>query len=207
MEVRVYRIRFSDEPYRRPGRRHHPREVAEQAPVHERSKKAGSHCVKLGDGKWCEPLDGATAGPRKVYIDDVQHPYIRFIFRYQPRAMLQAHGIIPRDRPSEPGAYHPHDYPLYMSGHAGPSSHYAHPPVKVEPRPLEERLGSEYYNDMQVEVRSYLALSFPFHCQMGQILLAGYAAFTKSATSATRSRAFCPAHPPARTCAPACSCA
>lgn len=122
-------------------------------------------------------------------------------------AMLQAHGIIPRDRPSEPGAYHPHDYPLYMSGHAGPSSHYAHPPVKVEPRPLEERLGSEYYNDMQVEVRSYLALSFPFHCQMGQILLAGYAAFTKSATSATRSRAFCPAHPPARTCAPACSCA
>ncbi|KAI0732758.1 hypothetical protein C8Q72DRAFT_882111 [Fomitopsis betulina] len=149
IEVRVYRVRFSHEPYRL-DRHPRPRGVADRTAVHERSKKAGSHCVKLGDGKWCEPLGGTDPGPRRVYIDGIQHPYIRFIFRYQPRAMLQAHGIILRDnlKPSDLGAYHPR---AYTNAHAGPSGYHTHSQVKAEPRPLEERLGSEYYDDMQVE--------------------------------------------------------
>ncbi|KZT71916.1 hypothetical protein DAEQUDRAFT_644486, partial [Daedalea quercina L-15889] len=94
IEVRIYRIRYSYEPYR-PRLRPRARDLADRPPVHERSKKAGTHCVRLGEGKWCEPLDHIPAGPRRIYVDDQQHPYIRFIFRYQPRAMLQAHGIIP----------------------------------------------------------------------------------------------------------------
>ena len=56
--------------------------------------------------------------------------------------MLEANGIIPRDGPSGAGqrARHP-DY-------------HAPQQVKAEPRPLTERLGSEYYDDMRVEVWS-----------------------------------------------------
>lgn len=73
--------------------------------------------------------------------------------------MLQAHGIILRDnlKPSDLGAYHPR---AYTNAHAGPSGYHTHSQVKAEPRPLEERLGSEYYDDMQVEVRSW----FPEFC-------------------------------------------
>ncbi|KAH9933774.1 uncharacterized protein B0H18DRAFT_981943 [Fomitopsis serialis] len=159
IEVRVYRIRYSHEVFR-PNNRHRPQEFAERPPVHERSKKAGTHCVRLGEGKWFEPT--AHSGPRRIYIDNRKHPYIRFIFRYQPRAMLQAQGIIPRDYGTD--AYHQEQVPalhpsrkrnssvLYMgsnAGSAGPSNYRAS--VKPEPRLLEDRLGSEYYDDMQVE--------------------------------------------------------
>ena len=51
-------------------------------------------------------------------------------------------------------------HPSYADGRAGDSDYYARPQVKAEPRPLEERLGSEYYDVMQVEVRSYIYFSW-----------------------------------------------
>ena len=68
--------------------------------------------------------------------------------------MLQAQGIIPRDPPL--GADRPLGHPPYADERARDFDYHARPQVKAEPRPLEERLGSEYYDIMQVEVRSYI---------------------------------------------------
>ncbi|KAI0093440.1 hypothetical protein BDY19DRAFT_923694, partial [Irpex rosettiformis] len=82
-------------------------------PVHEKSKKAGSHRVILGDPetkKWRQRV-------RVTYTDPIDSPYYTFTWRYLskgldvfPRcyieytnitveAMLQAQGIVPQDHP------------------------------------------------------------------------------------------------------------
>ncbi|GBE83794.1 predicted protein [Sparassis crispa] len=90
VEVRVCRVVHE---YRRFAKPYRPRYFPERGPIHERSKKAGTHCVSLGDGVRCPPH---TSPPTKVvYLDRQDRPYIRFIFRYRPRALLQAEGIMP----------------------------------------------------------------------------------------------------------------
>ncbi|EPS95264.1 hypothetical protein FOMPIDRAFT_92811 [Fomitopsis schrenkii] len=61
--------------------------------IHESVKKVGMHCVSFG---------ATVPIPRRkvynvVYIDKVSSPYITFTFRYRPRAILQAEGIIEPD--------------------------------------------------------------------------------------------------------------
>ncbi|EED81411.1 predicted protein [Postia placenta Mad-698-R] len=104
IEVAVHRVRFSGYPWRHTPK---PRPMpADRAPVHERSKKAGAHCVSLGDGfKGADPPDAGQPSPRVIYIDPPADPYIRFIFYYKPREVLQADGIMPLNPPPRPTAY------------------------------------------------------------------------------------------------------
>ncbi|KAI1783241.1 hypothetical protein LXA43DRAFT_1047381 [Ganoderma leucocontextum] len=64
--------------------------------VHERSKKAGAHSVGLGSGSLVQPWT-------QMWFHDPINPSegkaVTFVFRYRPRDLLQAQGIIPLDRP------------------------------------------------------------------------------------------------------------
>ncbi|EPQ60635.1 hypothetical protein GLOTRDRAFT_135285, partial [Gloeophyllum trabeum ATCC 11539] len=69
--------------------------------VHERTKKAGSHSVKLGDEVPCTK----TRQRNVVKLDRV--PVVTFIFRYNPIEVLRANGIAPLapvPRPAAPSA-------------------------------------------------------------------------------------------------------
>ncbi|OBZ75809.1 hypothetical protein A0H81_04301 [Grifola frondosa] len=66
-------------------------------PIHERSKKGGTHCVSLGDAKPAAAI--VTCIPSHVDTE----PFATFRFRYRPRELLQATGIIPLPvKPSSP---------------------------------------------------------------------------------------------------------
>ncbi|KZT01225.1 uncharacterized protein LAESUDRAFT_731445 [Laetiporus sulphureus 93-53] len=95
IELRVHRVRYSRKS-KREGYR------AKDAPacglVHERSKKAGAHCVSFGERIKCPPI---RAIPVIRYLDKKNKPYVRFIFRYKSREMLQAEEIIPPDAVSQ----------------------------------------------------------------------------------------------------------
>ncbi|KAH9922888.1 hypothetical protein B0H21DRAFT_163059 [Amylocystis lapponica] len=65
--------------------------VAEVGPVHEKSKKAGAHCVALGDAQRCKPAPRT----RVRNLDPPGSPLVQFVFRYRPRDLLQAQGIMP----------------------------------------------------------------------------------------------------------------
>ncbi|KAI0079498.1 hypothetical protein K474DRAFT_1705599 [Panus rudis PR-1116 ss-1] len=61
-------------------------------PVHERSKKAGAHCIGLGSiSRNVRPLVFCKA----TYIDPPEAPFATIEFRYRPKGLLQAQGIIP----------------------------------------------------------------------------------------------------------------
>ncbi|KAE9390484.1 hypothetical protein BT96DRAFT_1024526 [Gymnopus androsaceus JB14] len=63
-------------------------------PVHERSKKAFSHKIKLGDVKQCE---------LQVFTDVVREEKVATIcFRYRPLDRLQADGIAPANSATDP---------------------------------------------------------------------------------------------------------
>ncbi|KZT06460.1 uncharacterized protein LAESUDRAFT_759296 [Laetiporus sulphureus 93-53] len=69
----------------------------EVGPIHERTKKAGSHCVSLGESE-------ATHRARTMdvrYIDDPRRspPHITFRYNYRPMGMLIAQDIAPRPLP------------------------------------------------------------------------------------------------------------
>ncbi|TFY64506.1 hypothetical protein EVJ58_g2557 [Rhodofomes roseus] len=67
-------------------------------PIHETAKKGGMHCVSLGP-RTVDP--NPTQKALKICcIDNHSAPYITFEFRYRPRAILQAQGII--ERPKQP---------------------------------------------------------------------------------------------------------
>ncbi|KAI0786172.1 hypothetical protein C8Q75DRAFT_283420 [Abortiporus biennis] len=59
-------------------------------PMHELSKKAGSHRVTLGD-----PVEKRQQHAHVTTLETPKAPYAKFIFRYRPKALLQAQGIIP----------------------------------------------------------------------------------------------------------------
>ncbi|CAL1710826.1 unnamed protein product [Somion occarium] len=61
------------------------------SPIHELTKKAGTHRVTLGatDPSYAPKLTQTTL------IDPSDHPFATFLFRYRPLAILQAEGIAP----------------------------------------------------------------------------------------------------------------
>ncbi|KAI0057468.1 hypothetical protein BV25DRAFT_1994945 [Artomyces pyxidatus] len=68
--------------------------TANVGPVSEKAKKMGGHSVSLGED---EKLETSLKAPSKViWIDQDSAPYAKFCFRYQPKDLLQAKGIIPR---------------------------------------------------------------------------------------------------------------
>ncbi|KAM5537623.1 hypothetical protein V8D89_008701 [Ganoderma adspersum] len=64
--------------------------------VHERSKKAGAHSVGLGAGSAVQPFTQMWIHDR---INRAEGKVATFVFRYRPRDLLQAQGIMPLDRP------------------------------------------------------------------------------------------------------------
>ncbi|KAM5537627.1 hypothetical protein V8D89_008705 [Ganoderma adspersum] len=70
-----------------------PARFAGTAPVHERSKKAGAHCVALG--KAVRMAKGPHTRVKSTPLDRKAGPAAKFVFRYRPVAILQAQGIMP----------------------------------------------------------------------------------------------------------------
>ncbi|THH18070.1 hypothetical protein EW146_g2876 [Bondarzewia mesenterica] len=77
-----------------------PTTVAQIGPVSELTKKTGWNCVSFGK---------SVPNPNKFkyrlpkYTDSVWAPWAKFCFRYQPKVLLQAKGIIPRPVSAESG--------------------------------------------------------------------------------------------------------
>ncbi|TBU34227.1 hypothetical protein BD311DRAFT_747369 [Dichomitus squalens] len=65
--------------------------------VHERSKKAGVHCVSLGANRQV-PLSRTQTS--STPLNPREGPVAKFVFRYRPKALLQAQGIIPIPLPA-----------------------------------------------------------------------------------------------------------
>lgn len=66
------------------------RNVQEIGPVHEKSKKAGSHCVTLGDSRRCR-----ARRCTKVKVLDPRGTWAaRFVFRYRSIDLLRAQGHV-----------------------------------------------------------------------------------------------------------------
>ncbi|RPD75700.1 hypothetical protein L226DRAFT_507615 [Lentinus tigrinus ALCF2SS1-7] len=59
--------------------------------VHERSKKAGAHCVALGRAK---PYGKQHLRVKTTLLDKHAPPFATFRFLYRPAALLQAQGIV-----------------------------------------------------------------------------------------------------------------
>jgi len=67
-------------------------------PVHEKSKKGGSHIVALGNAEVArKPQTGRLI--KWKHVDGEDKPCGTFIFRYRPLDVLQANGIAPRASP------------------------------------------------------------------------------------------------------------
>jgi len=76
-----------------------PIEADAHDPVHERSKKGGSHIVAFAASEpYEEALCTWTTTPYSP--EDEQAPYVVFIFRYRPLDLLQANDIAPRPSPN-----------------------------------------------------------------------------------------------------------
>ncbi|OBZ67486.1 hypothetical protein A0H81_12606 [Grifola frondosa] len=65
--------------------------------VHETSKKAGAHCVSLGEGVESINTEGRV---KTDLLFKSEQFYVKFLFRYRPADLLQAQGIIPPERPT-----------------------------------------------------------------------------------------------------------
>ncbi|GBE80121.1 hypothetical protein BKA93DRAFT_747899 [Sparassis latifolia] len=93
IEIQVLRVRQGKSVHANIG------DTAESRPVHERSKKAGTHRVSFGN-----KVRGAKATWVDItYIDSVEEPFATFKFFYRPRTLLQAQGIIPTSPASRKG--------------------------------------------------------------------------------------------------------
>ncbi|KAI0067641.1 hypothetical protein BV25DRAFT_1834700 [Artomyces pyxidatus] len=71
-----------------------------QKRISERSKKAGSHRIGLGEEVESSPSRTQSTSKK---LDSVDEPWVAFNFRYLPEDMLRAKGIIPL-KPSHPTA-------------------------------------------------------------------------------------------------------
>ncbi|KAI0657435.1 hypothetical protein C8Q70DRAFT_919196 [Cubamyces menziesii] len=75
-----------------------PRPFSEIGPINEKSKKAGSHAVSLGDPEQSGGVSIDGIDP----IGEEKKPFAKFIFSYMPMALLQAKDIVPLpERPSK----------------------------------------------------------------------------------------------------------
>jgi len=84
-----------------PGTGNFQRTAPSTSPIHERSKKAGSHRVVLGDWLY------KPSNPVKIHYMD-QVPWVTFRFLYRKRDMLKAQGILPKSpSPSPPPSNSP----------------------------------------------------------------------------------------------------
>ncbi|KAH9852267.1 hypothetical protein C2E23DRAFT_192821 [Lenzites betulinus] len=88
IELRVFHIRAEtgrERPFR-------PRAFTGVGTVHERSKKAGAHCVTLGE---TIPSGHGRGGTRSCKVlNKKEGPFVTFVWRYRPAALLQAEGIL-----------------------------------------------------------------------------------------------------------------
>ncbi|GBE80163.1 hypothetical protein BKA93DRAFT_116842 [Sparassis latifolia] len=85
IEVRFSRVKEGK--YYRPSK---GTKLSNLQPVHERCKKAGTHRVSYGDGVKSEKI----RYNEPIWIDSRDQPYVTFRFRYRPRELLRAQGII-----------------------------------------------------------------------------------------------------------------
>ncbi|KAH8084348.1 hypothetical protein BXZ70DRAFT_1012032 [Cristinia sonorae] len=95
--VKLTRVRVVGIPNQRPATYSNFNEFG---PIHERSKKAGTHCVSVGEPKSCKPRDRVMVMP----LVSGEAPYAIFQFRYRPRDLLQAQGILTMPRPRTVGS-------------------------------------------------------------------------------------------------------
>ncbi|KAI0828667.1 hypothetical protein BC628DRAFT_1417656 [Trametes gibbosa] len=87
IELRIFHIR----PDAGPSKPFRPHAFAGVGAVHERSKKAGVHCVTLGEAA----RSGRAGGTRSCkLLNPKEGPFVTFVFRYRPAALLQAEGIM-----------------------------------------------------------------------------------------------------------------
>ncbi|KIP07273.1 hypothetical protein PHLGIDRAFT_425143 [Phlebiopsis gigantea 11061_1 CR5-6] len=90
IEARLYRTSYVG---RRKPAKYEPRTFENIGSVNERSKKAGGHCVILGEAV---QAPHATTSERSFKdIDSADRPYHTLRFRYRSEDILQAQGIIP----------------------------------------------------------------------------------------------------------------
>ncbi|KIP06364.1 hypothetical protein PHLGIDRAFT_30526 [Phlebiopsis gigantea 11061_1 CR5-6] len=76
-------------------------DLSNLGPLHERTKKAGAHCVSLGKQRQVEKASMLSCKS----VDTEDEPYCTFLFRYRPRDVLQAQGIIAAPQiPAHPNA-------------------------------------------------------------------------------------------------------
>ncbi|RDX42452.1 hypothetical protein OH76DRAFT_1411130 [Lentinus brumalis] len=92
IHVSVVRISRRDRVRKPSAPGHHTSGFRSVGVVHERSKKAGSHCVSLGHARQVEPR---SAVEWKMSVDPREEPLAYFTFRYRPEAVLQAEGFMP----------------------------------------------------------------------------------------------------------------
>ncbi|KAI0716756.1 hypothetical protein C8Q76DRAFT_725513 [Earliella scabrosa] len=65
-------------------------------PVHESSKKAGAHCITLGEARPVKASRSTKPSTTKTrVINPAEGPHAVFVFHYRPLAHLQAQGIAP----------------------------------------------------------------------------------------------------------------
>ncbi|THH18066.1 hypothetical protein EW146_g2878 [Bondarzewia mesenterica] len=79
---------------------HVPTNVAQIGPVSELTKKTGWNCVSFGRSV---PNFEILECYSPNFIDSMEAPWAKFCFRYQPKVLLQAKGIIPRTVSAESG--------------------------------------------------------------------------------------------------------
>ncbi|TCD61469.1 hypothetical protein EIP91_008404 [Steccherinum ochraceum] len=103
--VQICRTRVSDGPPR--AQTNFSSEFSGVGPVNEKSKKAGAHCIGVGEVK-----QASMATTVYVHNVDPEHaPYATFHFRYRPRDLLRAQRIISATS----------SQPMHLSGHASGS--------------------------------------------------------------------------------------
>ncbi|KIO17596.1 hypothetical protein M407DRAFT_32725 [Tulasnella calospora MUT 4182] len=62
--------------------------------VHEKSKKAGAHITKIGDER--KAVAVGTPRDTKPFTEADRSPYVIFVLRYRPEAILRARGFMPQ---------------------------------------------------------------------------------------------------------------
>ncbi|KAH7907516.1 hypothetical protein BJ138DRAFT_1104274 [Hygrophoropsis aurantiaca] len=95
------------------------REVTETHKVHERTKKAGAHCVGFGDVVTTEPIRFSK------FARSTTQPAATFIFKYRGYDLLRANGIIPPPSPQKSSITPPSESTKNASGSAAAESSQA----------------------------------------------------------------------------------
>ncbi|KDQ14882.1 hypothetical protein BOTBODRAFT_32243 [Botryobasidium botryosum FD-172 SS1] len=73
-------------------------EANEHGPVYEQNKQGGNHVVGFGAPENSRAVTTKCAAAPYSTADAIT-PWVRFVFRYRPRDLLQANGIVPLPNP------------------------------------------------------------------------------------------------------------